>query len=122
MVFQALGQDVLMATREEEWGNVLCLREKGTSIGVVLRDRLMTDAALGGPRPIKSEHSYSLLACSPPASPATPGADPHTPNSESIEGFTGTTCASGSINVTGNSVEHHKNLGLRSRMDGEFDD
>lgn len=81
-LLQALGQDVLMGTKEEEWGNVLCVRDK-SSLGVVLRDRLMTDAALGGPRPIKSEHSYSLLASSPPPSPATPGANPHTPNSGS---------------------------------------
>ncbi|GAB1859852.1 Cyclic amp response element-binding protein a-like protein [Camponotus japonicus] len=71
-----LSQDVLMSTKEEEWGN--SLRDS-----VVLRDRLMTDAALGGPRPIKSEHSYSLLAHSPPPSPATPGVNPHTPNSGS---------------------------------------
>lgn len=69
-----LSQDVLMSTKEEDWGN-------GLRDSVVLRDRLMTDAALGGPRPIKSEHSYSLLAHSPPPSPATPGVNPHTPNS-----------------------------------------
>lgn len=69
-----LSQDVLMSTKEEDWGNAF--RDS-----VVLRDRLMTDAALGGPRPIKSEHSYSLLAHSPPPSPATPGVNPHTPNS-----------------------------------------
>lgn len=38
------------------------------SESVVLRDRLMTDAALGGPKPIKAEHSYSLLVCSSPPS------------------------------------------------------
>lgn len=107
-----------MATREEEWGNVLCLREKGT-LGVVLRDRLMTDAALGGTRPIKSEHSYSLLACSPPASPVAPEARQHTLHSVSIEGFTGSTCSSGTINSSGNLAEHHKSLGLRSRIDGK---
>ncbi|XP_043267287.1 cyclic AMP response element-binding protein A [Venturia canescens] len=112
----ALGQDVLMATREEEWGNVLCLREKGT-LGVVLRDRLMTDAALGGTRPIKSEHSYSLLACSPPASPAATESSRHTPHSVSIEGFTGSTCSSGTINPASGMAEHHKSLGLRSRID-----
>ncbi|KAG7187994.1 hypothetical protein KM043_013950 [Ampulex compressa] len=78
----ALAQDAAASSKEEEWGNVLCLRD-GSSLGVVLRDRLMTDAALGGPRPIKSEHSYSLLASSPPASPATPGVSPRTPNSGS---------------------------------------
>ena len=104
-----------MATREEEWGNVLSLREKG-NLNVVLRDRLMTDAALGGPRPIKSEHSYSLLACSPPPSPATRNSNQHTPNSISIEGFAGSTCIS--INSNLHSVEHHKTLGLRSRIDG----
>ncbi|KAL6441678.1 hypothetical protein ACFW04_003656 [Cataglyphis niger] len=80
-----LSQDVLMSTKEEEWGNNL--RDS-----VVLRDRLMTDAALGGPRPIKSEHSYSLLAHSPPPSPATPGVNPHTPNSGS--GAVGSTTSS----------------------------
>lgn len=74
-----------MATKEEEWGNVLWLKDK-SSLGVVLRDRLMTDAALGGPRPIKSEHSYSLSATSPPGSPpATPTENnQHLPNSDSL--------------------------------------
>ncbi|XP_015605572.1 cyclic AMP response element-binding protein A [Cephus cinctus] len=103
----ALGQDVLMATRDEEWGSVLCLRDK-SSLGVVLRDRLMTDAALGGPRPIKSEHSYSLLTSSPPPSPATPGDNPHTPNSGST---------AGPEKISGTAVEHHKALQLRNRID-----
>lgn len=30
--------------------------------GVILHDRLMTDAALGTMRPIKTEHSYSLAS------------------------------------------------------------
>ncbi|XP_012279781.1 cyclic AMP response element-binding protein A [Orussus abietinus] len=106
----ALGQDVLMATREEEWGNVLCLRDK-TTLGVVLRDRLMTDAALGGPRPIKSEHSYSLLTSSPPPSPATPGANPPTPNSTS-----GGTCT-GSAEPIEDRISQHRTLDLRSRID-----
>lgn len=100
-----------MNTKEEEWGNVLCLRDS-----VVLRDRLMTDAALGGPRPIKSEHSYSLLAPSPPPSPATPGANPHTPNSDSSSG------AIGSVANTNSSMDFanldHKSLDIRSRIDG----
>ncbi|XP_011501931.1 PREDICTED: cyclic AMP response element-binding protein A isoform X2 [Ceratosolen solmsi marchali] len=70
-VRESLGQDVLMScgTKEDDWGvgGGVSLRDcRQTSFGVVLRDRLMTDAALGGPKPIKSEHSYSLLACSPP--------------------------------------------------------
>lgn len=85
-----LSQDVLMSTKEEEWGN--SLRDS-----VVLRDRLMTDAALGGPRPIKSEHSYSLLIHSPPPSPATPGINPHTPNSGSGAVDSSTSSTSSSI-------------------------
>ncbi|XP_044580619.1 cyclic AMP response element-binding protein A-like isoform X2 [Cotesia glomerata] len=61
-----LGQDIL--NKDDDW-NLLGVKEK--SLEVVLRDRLMTDAALGGTRPIKTEHSYSLLAYSPPASPVT---------------------------------------------------
>ncbi|CAL7938808.1 unnamed protein product [Xylocopa violacea] len=106
----ALGQDVLMV-KEEEWGNALNVRDK-SSLGVVLRDRLMTDAALGGPRPIKSEHNYSLLASSPPPSPATPGANPHTPNSGSSADRVGPTV---SIGVT--NLDHHKSLAIRSRID-----
>ncbi|CAG5075175.1 Similar to CrebA: Cyclic AMP response element-binding protein A (Drosophila melanogaster), partial [Cotesia congregata] len=63
---QILGQDIL--NKDDDW-NLLGVKEK--SLEVVLRDRLMTDAALGGTRPIKTEHSYSLLAYSPPASPVT---------------------------------------------------
>ncbi|XP_058798699.1 cyclic AMP response element-binding protein A [Phymastichus coffea] len=59
----SLGQDVLMC-KEDDW--IMGLRDKSSCGGVVLRDRLMTDAALGGPKPIKNEHSYSLLASSPP--------------------------------------------------------
>ncbi|XP_071554320.1 cyclic AMP response element-binding protein A [Temnothorax nylanderi] len=103
-----LNQDILMNTKEEEWGNAVCLRNN-----VILRDRLMTDAALGGPRPIKSEHSYSLLAPSPPPSPATPGDNPHTPNSCSG--------AVGSTATTSSSIDFanldHKSLDIRDRMD-----
>ncbi|XP_011145811.1 cyclic AMP response element-binding protein A isoform X2 [Harpegnathos saltator] len=84
-----LPQDILMNTKEEEWNNVLYVQNDD----VVLRDRLMTDAALGGPRPIKSEHSYSLLISSPPPSPATPGGSPHTPNSGSSSGTVDSTTA-----------------------------
>ncbi|XP_032677853.1 cyclic AMP response element-binding protein A isoform X3 [Odontomachus brunneus] len=74
-----LNQDILMNTKEEEW-SVQCIQDNN----VILRDRLMTDAALGGPRPIKSEHSYSLnLTSSPPPSPTMPGGSPHTPNADS---------------------------------------
>lgn len=103
-----------MTNKEEEWGNVLCLRD-----GVVLRDRLMTDAALGGPRPIKSEHSYSLLASSPPPSPATPGANPHTPNSGSSSGAVGSTTANTSSSVDSVNL-NHKSLDIRSRIDGKI--
>lgn len=95
-----------MSTKEEEWGN--SLRDS-----VVLRDRLMTDAALGGPRPIKSEHSYSLLAHSPPPSPATPGVNPHTPNS-----------GSGAVGSTTSSSIDFANLDQKSldirRIDGKM--
>lgn len=98
-----------MYIKEEEWSNV-CLRNN-----VILRDRLMTDAALGGPRPIKSEHSYSLLAPSPPPSPATPGDNPHTPNSGSG--------AVGSTVTTSSSIDFanldHKSLDIRDRIDGK---
>ncbi|XP_070163678.1 cyclic AMP response element-binding protein A isoform X2 [Polyergus mexicanus] len=95
-----------MSTKEEEWGN--SLRDS-----VVLRDRLMTDAALGGPRPIKSEHSYSLLAHSPPPSPATPGVNPHTPNSGSG--------AVGSTSNTSSSIDF-ANLDQRSLDIRRIDD
>jgi len=110
---QMLCQDVLMSTKEEEWGNVLCLRDS-----VVLRDRLMTDAALGGPRPIKSEHSYSLLAPSPPPSPATPGANPHTPNSDSSSGAVGSSVAATNSSMDFANLDH-KSLDIRSRIDGK---
>ncbi|XP_076624768.1 cyclic-AMP response element binding protein A isoform X1 [Colletes latitarsis] len=112
----ALGQDVLMGTKEEEWGNVLSVRDK-SSLGVVLRDRLMTDAALGGPRPIKSEHSYSLLTSSPPPSPATPGANPHTPNSGSSADTVGASLSNNSSSINSNNMDHHKSLDIRSRID-----
>ena len=112
----ALGQDVLMGTKEEEWGNVLCVRDK-SSLGVVLRDRLMTDAALGGPRPIKSEHSYSLLASSPPPTPATPGASPHTPNSGSSADTVGQSLSNTSSSMDPSNLDHHKSLDIRSRID-----
>ncbi|KOC68489.1 Cyclic AMP response element-binding protein A [Habropoda laboriosa] len=113
---QALGQDVLMGTKEEEWGNALSIRDK-SSMGVVLRDRLMTDAALGGPRPIKSEHNYSLLASSPPPSPATPGANPHTPNSGSSADRVGASLSTTSSSIDSTNLDHHKSLDIRSRID-----
>lgn len=100
-----------MCTREEEWGNALCLRNN-----VILRDRLMTDAALGGPQPIKCEHSYSLLASSPPPSPATPGANPHTPNSDS--GAVSSTTATTSSSIDFANLDH-RSLDIRDRIDGK---
>lgn len=119
--WQALGQDVLMGTKEEEWGNHgLIVRDK-SSQGVVLRDRLMTDAALGGPRPIKSEHNYSLLTSSPPPSPATPGANPHTPNSGSSADRVGASLSANSSNsIDSTNMDHHKSLDIRSRIDGKI--
>lgn len=119
--WQALGQDVLMGTKEEEWGNHgLTVRDK-SSQGVVLRDRLMTDAALGGPRPIKSEHNYSLLTSSPPPSPATPGANPHTPNSGSSADRVGASLSANSSNsIDSTNMDHHKSLDIRSRIDGKI--
>lgn len=58
-------------SKDEDWGSIPGMRNK-SPVSVVIRDRLMTDAALGGPKPIKTEHSYSLLASSPPRSPDTP--------------------------------------------------
>ena len=104
---------MLMNTREDEWG-VLCPRDK-TSMSVVLRDRLMTDAALGGPKPIKTEHSYSLLACSPPPSPTIPGANSHTPNSPTSAGSTTVLSCSSDA-----PTQSHKTMELRSRIDGEI--
>lgn len=111
-----LGQDVLLGSKEEEWGNVLSVRDK-SSLGVVLRDRLMTDAALGGPRLIKSEHSYSLLASSPPPSPATPGANPHTPNSGSSADTVAASLSNTSSSIDPSNLDHHKSLDIRGRMD-----
>lgn len=57
-------RDVL--DEDSEMGDWLIERRKG---GVVLHDRLMTDAALGAV-PIKTEHSYSLhsdVESSPPS-------------------------------------------------------
>ncbi|CAK9801178.1 Cyclic AMP response element-binding protein A [Anthophora quadrimaculata] len=113
----ALGHDVLMGTKEEEWGNALSIVRDKSSLGVVLRDRLMTDAALGGPRPIKSEHNYSLLASSPPPSPATPGANPHTPNSNSSADRVGATLSTTSSPIDTTNLDHHKSLDIRSRID-----
>jgi len=110
-ILQVSGQDILMSTKEEEWGNALCLRDS-----VVLRDRLMTDAALGGPRPIKSEHSYSLLAASPPPSPATPGANPYTPNSGSSSEAVGSTTTNTNSTIDFPNLDH-KSLGkIMSRV------
>jgi hypothetical protein len=111
LTLQMLNQDILMCTREEEWGNAL-LRNN-----VILRDRLMTDAALGGPRPpIKYEHSYSLSASSPPPSPATPGANPHTPNSGS--GAVGFATATASSSIDFANLDH-RSLDIRDRIDGK---
>ncbi|KAF3419801.1 hypothetical protein E2986_08211 [Frieseomelitta varia] len=115
-LLQGLGQDVLMGTKEEEWGNALNVRDK-SSMGVVLRDRLMTDAALGGPRPIKSEHNYSLLTSSPPPSPATPGANPHTPNSGSSVDRVDAPLSATSSSIDSTNLDHHKSLDIRSRID-----
>ncbi|XP_043468756.1 cyclic AMP response element-binding protein A [Leptopilina heterotoma] len=116
LVEPALGNDALMGMREDEWG-VLCSKDR-TSMGVVLRDRLMTDAALGGSKPIKTEHSYSLLACSPPPSPESPSdVSPHTPHSldspNSAISAGSTTVISCSSNTT---VQTHKTMELRSRI------
>ncbi|KAG5326349.1 CREBA protein, partial [Acromyrmex heyeri] len=104
-----LNPDILLNTKEEEWSNVLNFRHN-----VILRDRLMTDAALGGPRPIKSEHSYSLLTSSPPPSPATPGANPHTPNSGS--GAVGSTAMTTNSSIDFVNLDH-KSLDIRDRID-----
>ncbi|KAL6265613.1 hypothetical protein P5V15_002407 [Pogonomyrmex californicus] len=101
--------DVLMNTKEEDWGNVVCQRDS-----VILRDRLMTDAALGGPRPIKSEHSYSLLVPSPPPSPTTPEDNPHIPNS--CSGAVGSTVVTTSSSIDFANLDH-KSLDMRSRID-----
>ncbi|XP_012255311.2 cyclic AMP response element-binding protein A-like isoform X1 [Athalia rosae] len=107
----AMVHDVPMTTRDEDWGSASCsgARDK-TTPGVVLRDRLMTDAALGGPRPIKSEHSYSLLASSPPASPAIPSGNdtPDTPN----ENPAARKSAAATPHINGHQV-----LVLRNRID-----
>ena len=102
-----------MGTKEEEWGNHgLTVRDK-SSQGVVLRDRLMTDAALGGPRPIKSEHNYSLLTSSPPPS--------HTPNSGSSADRVGASLSANSSNsIDSTNMDHHKSLDIRSRIDGKI--
>lgn len=94
-----------MSTKDEEYSNLLCMRDS-----VVLRDRLMTDAALGGPRPIKAEHSYSLLAASPPPSPATPGANPYTPNSGSSSDAVGSTATNTNSTMDFANLDH-KSLG-----------
>ncbi|XP_014469401.1 PREDICTED: cyclic AMP response element-binding protein A isoform X2 [Dinoponera quadriceps] len=109
-------QDILMYTkeeREEEWNNVLYVQNND----VVLRDRLMTDAALGGPRPIKSEHSYSLRLSSPPPSPAMPGGDPHTPNSSSSSGTVDPTTASTAASIDFVHLDHKSHELLRGRID-----
>lgn len=104
-----VSQDVLM-TKEDDWG-VLYLRDS-----VVLRDRLMTDAAVGGPRPIKSEHSYSLLAASPPPSPDTPGDNPYTPNSGSSSRAVGSTTTNTNSTIDFANLVH-KSIGkIRSRV------
>lgn len=105
-----MGHDVSMNTRDEDWGSSSsCARDKTPC--VVLRDRLMTDAALGGPRPIKSEHSYSLLASSPPQSPAITAND-----------TTDTTRDRSTVKNVANSslINGHQVLVLRNRIDGEW--
>ncbi|XP_028028582.1 cyclic AMP response element-binding protein A isoform X1 [Bombyx mandarina] len=47
--------DILDEDERSDW-----LIERDSKSGVVLHDRLMTDAALGAAAPIKTEHSYSL--------------------------------------------------------------
>ncbi|XP_032677851.1 cyclic AMP response element-binding protein A isoform X1 [Odontomachus brunneus] len=108
-----LNQDILMNTKEEEW-SVQCIQDNN----VILRDRLMTDAALGGPRPIKSEHSYSLnLTSSPPPSPTMPGGSPHTPNADSSAGTVLSNTASNVASIDFVHL-HHKPLEfLRSKVD-----
>lgn len=100
-------------SKDEEFGNLLCLRNS-----VVLRDRLMTDAALGGPRPIKSEHSYSLLASSPPPSPTKPEANPYTPSPDSSSDAVGSSAASTIPTVDFANLDH-KPLYMRGRVDGK---
>ncbi|XP_034936704.1 cyclic AMP response element-binding protein A isoform X2 [Chelonus insularis] len=96
-----------MASKDEEWGNILGVKDKMT-LDVVLRDRLMTDAALGGPKPIKTEHSYSLLAYSPPASPATSEDHSNTQHS----------CSMKVNNKTSSTVpENHREYTLPTRID-----
>lgn len=81
----------------------------------------MTDAALGGPRPIKSEHSYSLLASSPPPSPATPGTNPCTPKSSvPSTSTTGTLTVNTISSIDSNNLDHSKSLDIRPRFDGEY--
>ncbi|XP_011311150.1 cyclic AMP response element-binding protein A-like [Fopius arisanus] len=63
LVESAVSHDVSSISKEDECCHMLNMSYK--SVGVVLRDRLMTDAALGGVRPIKFDHSYSLLTESP---------------------------------------------------------
>lgn len=116
LTLQTLHQDILMSTKEEEWNNVLYAQ----NCDVVLRDRLMTDAALGGPRPIKSEHSYSLLVSSPPPSPATPGGNPHTPNSGSSSGTADSTATSTAASIDFAHLDHKAHELLRSRIDGKI--
>lgn len=105
-------QDLLASQREDEWNSILLGKENKTTLNVVLKDRLMTDAALGGPRPVKTEHNYSMLASSSPASPAIPENNQHTPNliSSSVQ----------------NQIIHTKQgneaktIGLQTRIDGKF--
>ncbi|XP_063993432.1 cyclic AMP response element-binding protein A-like isoform X2 [Diachasmimorpha longicaudata] len=105
--------EILSMTKEDDWTNVLSSREK--SLGVVLRDRLMTDAALGGFRPIKSDHSYSLLTNSPPATPVQPGSPFHISNSDA-------TLIHNNSRHHGVIHEGHKVITLRARMDDMEDE
>lgn len=108
-----MGNDVQITVRDEDWGTTAVSTREKTTPCVVLRDRLMTDAALGGPRPIKSEHSYSLLASSPPASPAIPE-NGSTATPRTLDSAVKTSQESTTL-INGQQV-----LVLRNRIDGEF--
>ncbi|XP_044017901.1 cyclic AMP response element-binding protein A-like isoform X2 [Aphidius gifuensis] len=61
--------DSMTSSRDDEWGGIFCDKDIKTASDVILKDQLITDASLGVKRPIKSEHSYSMLVTSPPPSP-----------------------------------------------------
>lgn len=103
------GQDWLISYKDDEWGNILNNKADKTS-RVVLRDRLMTDAAIDGPRPIKTEHSYSLSAYSPPASPQ--------PTVEKPQIRIPGPVSAGNASATSNATDSHQKLGLGTKIDG----